>query len=257
MPGRLAGKVAVITGGGKGIGRGVGLRFAAEGAALALGQRDAATLSATVAELEEGGGRAIGLVTDVREQVSVERLVAAAATQLGDIDILVTSAGIGSRPGGEFLDMGIDYWRDYIETNLTGTFLACQTVARHMVARGSHGRIITLGSINAWLTQPRASAYSASKGGVWTLTRAMAWELAPHDIAVNMIAPGPIRVDRTEPMQDTPEFAEMLERFVAVGRTGVPEDCASAAVYLASDDCTFVTGAVLPVDGGLLAGMPR
>jgi hypothetical protein len=148
--GRLAGKVAVITGGGKGIGRGVALRFAAEGA--------------TVAELEEGGGRAIGLVTDVREQAAVERLVATAATDLGDIDILVTSAGIGSRQGGKFLEMTMSFWRDYIETNLTGTFVACQAVARHMVARGTHGRIITLGSINAWLTQPLPSAYSAQQG---------------------------------------------------------------------------------------------
>jgi len=220
--GRLAGKVAVITGGGKGIGRGVGLRYSLEGAKVALAQRDELTLRASVDEIQRQGGNAIGVPADIRRPEAVQRMVDATAAAFGDIHILVHAAGIGGRPGGEFLEQTPEYWQSYLDTNLTGTFLVCQAVARHMVARATRGRIITIGSINAWVTQARASAYSASKGGVWTLTRAMAWELAPHGIAVNMLAPGPIKVERTAPMHTTERFKLMLERFVAAVRAGLP-----------------------------------
>ncbi len=253
--GRLEGKVAIVTGGGKGIGKGIAIRFAAEGASVAIAQRDESTLEETAARIADAGGKALAIPTDITDPSSVADLINATVRELGPVDILVNNAAIAGSHGN-FLETTLEVWESYMKTNLTGTFLMTQAVARGMVDAGTKGRIINIGSIQSFVAQPGFTAYGTSKGGVLMFTRLLAKDLASHRITVNLIAPGPIKVERNVEMHESERFRGIVDQFVLAGRSGLPEDCAAAAVYLASDESEFVTGTSITVDGGVTASLP-
>ncbi|MBC7235223.1 MAG: glucose 1-dehydrogenase [Chloroflexi bacterium] len=246
---KLRGKVAVVTGGGRGIGRAISKRFAAEGAAVVIAQRDIATGQATVGEIEATGGSACFQPTDVGRPEDVERLMAQTVEHLGRIDILVNNAAILGE-NGHLLDIPLETWEAVIRVNLTGVFLCSQAAARVM-ARQRSGCIIHLSSTNGTIPQPRCAAYAAAKGGVELLTRSMAVDLAPYGIRVNAIAPGPIQ---SRAPDDEPPHATGL---TLLGRAGLPAEVANVAAFLASDEASFITGECIAVDGGTLTNAYR
>jgi NAD(P)-dependent dehydrogenase (short-subunit alcohol dehydrogenase family) len=253
MPGtKLTNKVAIITGGGQGIGRGIAVRFASEGAKIVIAQRRQLRAETTVREIGAVGGEALAVQTDVRRLADVRTLIKKTMEHFGRLDILVNNAG---RAGGNgrFLELGLNTWREVIGVNLTGVFLCSQAAARAMSAQGIHGRIINIGSLNSFVAQKDAAAYAASKGGVLLLTKAMAVDLAEYGILVNCLVPGSIRVKRNMSFLDRAPIKMALGKAIPLGHPGNVADVAGAAVFLASDDSAFVTGTSLVVDGGYLA----
>ena len=250
--GRLEGKAALITGGGTGIGRAIALRFAAEGARVVIAQRNAEALDATVADIEAAGGWAHAKQTDITKPDQVHALVDEAITAAGRLDILANNAG-RTGAAGPFLDIELDVWHEYIQTNLTGPFMVAQLVARHMVAEGIKGRIVNTGSVDSFASEMNAAPYAASKGGLWLLTRSMAIELGAHGIAVNLLAPGPILVDKNAARYRDPAVVAKRTQAIPLHPFGRTEEVAAAALFLASDECQFMTGSALTIDGGTLA----
>ena len=246
MEGGLVGKAAIVTGGANGIGREIAPRLAAAGAAVLVADRDGAGAEAVAGEIAATGGRVVGREVDVRDPAGCEALVAAAHEAFGRLDVLVTSAGIAhSRP---FLRTSLELWQETLAVNLTGTFLCCQAAAPAMAVVGG-GRIITIASVSGQRGGTGRAAYGASKGGVITLTRVMAVELARHNITVNAIAPGPVETPMVATLHTAADRAAWLGS-VPAKRYGTPAEVAAAAVFLASDEASFITGHVLDVDGG-------
>jgi NAD(P)-dependent dehydrogenase (short-subunit alcohol dehydrogenase family) len=249
---KLKNKIAIITGGGRGIGRGMAIRFAAEGASVVLAQRDRSSADVTATEIRSNGGEALVVPTDVSQASQVDALTRKTLDRYGRIDILVNNAGIAGG-NGRFLELPFETWEHVIAVNLTGIFLCGQAVARGMVAQGIHGRIINIGSINSFAAEKETAAYAASKGGILLLTKAMAVDLAEYGIAVNCLCIGPVLVERNASLFNSEPLHTVLAKSIPVGRPGDPEEVAAAAVFFASDECTFVTGASLLIDGGYLA----
>lgn len=241
---RLADRRALVTGSGRGIGAAIASSYAAEGAAVLIVDRDAETASATAARLRDHGARAEHFVADVSETDACEEMVAHCITVFGGIDVLVNNAGVAFH--SLFVDTKLEDWERVLRINLTGPLLIGQAAARHMMANGG-GRIINIGSTSGQRGAMGRSAYGAAKAGLMQLTRIMAIELAPFDIAVNAIAPGPIRTDITN---HGPEQTEAYLDRIPMQHYGKAEDVAGAALYLASDECQFVTGNTINVDGG-------
>ena len=242
----LGGRAAIVTGGANGIGREIALRLAAAGAAVLVADRDGAEADAVAGEVEAAGGRAVGRAVDVRDPAGCEALVAVACEVFGRLDTLVTSAGIArAQP---FLRTTLELWQETLAVNLTGTFLCCQAATPAMVAAGG-GRIITIASVSGERGGTGRAAYGASKGGVITLTRVMAVELARHNITVNAIAPGPVETPMVAALHTAEDRTAWLGS-VPARRYGTPAEVAAAAVFLASDEASYVTGHVLNVDGG-------
>jgi NAD(P)-dependent dehydrogenase (short-subunit alcohol dehydrogenase family) len=241
---QLKDRVAVVTGSGRGIGRRIARRFALEGAAVVVAEIDADNGERTCRDLAADGGRAIFAETDVTSQHSIEHMVERATKEFGGIDILVNNASAtGHR--GDFLEVDLATWERIVAATQTSVFLCSQVVARSMAARGD-GSIVSISSVNGLIPQPRNWAYGAAKGAVLTLTRGMATELAAHGIRVNAIAPGSIQSEL--PPNEAPAPVAMA----LLGRNGRPEEIASAALFLASDEASYITGQVLVVDGGAL-----
>lgn len=247
---RLDGQVAVVVGGAGGLGAAIARGLAEAGAAVAIADLNAAQAKATAAELTTGGSRALPVEVDVSARESVERMATEVETRLGPIDVLVNGAGITHR--GAAVDFPEAQWDRIIAVNLTGVFLASQAVGRRMVAR-RRGRIINIASIAGQIGLTGTIAYSASKGGVIMLTRALAVEWAPHNVRVNAIAPSWFSTNLGELIHREPEYAERSMRRVPVGRMGKPDELVGAALYLASEASSMVTGHILAVDGGTLA----
>jgi glucose 1-dehydrogenase len=243
---RLAGKIAVVTGAASGIGRGTAIRFAEEGADLALADLNEAGLEETARQVGALGRRAIVQPTDVGERAQVERLMSRALYELGGLDVLMANAGVGS--GASFLDGTDEQYDRIMDTNMRGVYLCGQAAARIMVERGTPGSIINVASTYSEVTAPNSSVYSASKGGVRMLTKGMAVELGQHGIRVNCIGPGWIRTGMN-PLTDEARVSRILNG-VPLGRVGTPRDVAGAALFLASDDAAYVTGIIVFVDGG-------
>jgi NAD(P)-dependent dehydrogenase (short-subunit alcohol dehydrogenase family) len=237
-----------VTGGAGGLGRMVALRAPEVGAAaVAVADRDLVGASETAARLPRG----LALPVDVADRASVEAMVAEARAALGGIDVVVSAAGIFR--GGDFLEATEDDWRALIEINAGGTFRVGQAAARVMVAQGTGGAIVHFSSFAARRATVQGSLYAASKGAVSSLTYAMAVALAPHGIRVNAVAPSPIATGLIGERFHDPEMRARMLVGNPTGRFGTPEEVASAVLYLASDAATFITGAVLPVDGGMSA----
>ncbi|MDA0709223.1 MAG: 3-oxoacyl-ACP reductase FabG [bacterium] len=244
---KLASKIAIVTGGGQGIGEAIATAFAAEGATVVIADINLASAQSVAFTLS---GHPIEL--DVTQPRSVQEMVAETLDTFGRIDILVNNAGIGqNRP---FLDTPLDEWNRVIAVNLTGPFLCGQAVAREMVAQKS-GKIINIGSISGQLGAQGRSAYGASKAGILQLTRVMAVELAPQGVYVNAISPGPVDTEQSRAMHTLATRQAYLNR-IPLGRYGARHEIAAAAVFLASGDSNFVVGQVLNVDGGFkMAGL--
>ena len=243
----LTGRSALVTGAGSGIGRAIAVELAARGASVACGGRDEAAIADTAQAIAESGERAEPVVLDVRDAAGAEQAVARAKEAFGGLDILVNNAGIARVE--PLHDSDIDAWRDVIDTNLTGAFLCCRA-AVSLLAESGRGAIVNVGSVNGILTMRGLSSYCASKGGLHHLTRELALELADSAIRVNCVAPGFVRTDMFE-SGHTEERKRWIANLHAVGRVGEAEEIASAVAYLCSDLASFVTGAVLAVDGGL------
>lgn len=244
---RLTQKVALVTGAGRGIGSGIALGYAREGADVVLISRNADELAAVADEIAGLGRAALVAPADVRDQAAVQRAVDQAVERFGGIDILVNAAGIPMvAPSTE---LPLEDWQRAIDINLSGTFICCQAVGRVMVARG-RGAIVNIGSLQSFQGFPNRVAYAASKGGVVQLTRALAVEWAPHGVRVNAIAPGLILTDFSRRPNSDAGKHELAKSF-PLGRVGMPADVAGACLYLASDRLSgFVTGATLDVNGG-------
>jgi len=239
---KLQDKVAVVTGGLSGIGAAIAQRFADEGARVI-----AADLSAPDAPLGEGPVAPFPL--DVADEASVRRMAEAVLDKHGRIDVLVNNAGIGRNV--PFLDHPVADFDRIVAVNLRGTFLAGQACAAAMARQGG-GVILNIASISGMRGNPGRAGYGASKGGVVVLTQVMANDLAAHGIRVNAIAPGPIETPMLRGMGATAGGNSFLDH-VPMGRAGMPDDIARAAVFLCSDDASYITGHVLAVDGGFLA----
>jgi NAD(P)-dependent dehydrogenase (short-subunit alcohol dehydrogenase family) len=246
---RLEGKVALVTGGSRGIGRGICIAFAREGAEVVVNyhhnERCANQVVETCRSLRR---RAIAVQADVSDAGQVSSMVERAVAEFGRVDILVNSAGL--QVWVPALEMDLPTWQRTIDVDLTGTFLCAQAVARHMVARGGGGKIINVSSIQADRVVPPHANYAAAKGGITLLTRALAVEWAEYKINVNCIGPGAIGTDMNAEIFAHPEVVERVCRTTPWGRIGTPEDCAHVAVFLASPESEFITGQTIFVDGG-------
>ncbi len=244
---RLEGRVAIVTGGGRGLGRAMALALAAEGAHVTVAGRTRADLDGVVREIEKLGGHGHAAAVDVRDEASVRELVDGAHRRAGRLDVLVNNAGVIVRK--PTLASTVEEWRDVMEINVTGTYLCSVAAARHMVPARS-GKIINLSSVAGVRGRAAMAAYCASKAAVINLTRALAVEWAPHGVYVNAIAPGQFDTEMGAPvLADPASKAQILAR-VPLARIGQPQDIGPLAVFLASADSDMITGEVIFIDGG-------
>jgi 2-deoxy-D-gluconate 3-dehydrogenase len=243
----LTGRVAVVTGGNGGIGRGIALALADAGSAVAVFGRNAEKNQRVLSELKAIGVPSIAVTLDVTDRAGLEPAIKRVENELGGIEILVNNAGNVSLSGGVLQEKPED-WDSVIETQLNAVFLLSKLAAASMVRR-KFGKIVNIASLYSYFGSGLIPSYSAAKGAIVQLTKSMAIELAPHNIQVNAIAPGWIETDMTAPVRTMPLNDEILARTPA-GRWGQPEEVGGTAVYLASRASDFVTGTTIRVDGG-------
>jgi meso-butanediol dehydrogenase / (S,S)-butanediol dehydrogenase / diacetyl reductase len=262
---RLAGKVAVVTGGGSGIGRGIVLAMANEGADIAIPDIQVINADKVAAEVKALGRKALAMKTDVTSAADVKAMTDRVRDTFGKIDIVVNNAGMASTPGLPFTNNTEEDWDKTFAVNTKSVFLICKAVAAHMIERKS-GRIINIASIAGPISAATMPPYSVAKMGVITLTKIVAREMAPHGVTVNAICPGVLYTDFWQKLaahiaETNPAFKGMTPRQVFDKRVGdlvplkreqTPEDIGWAAVFLASDEARNITGITLPVDGGVM-----
>lgn len=248
---RLAGKTAIVTGAGYGIGRGIAVRFGMEGACVAIAfGHDREKARETVRLVERAGASAIAVKCDVRRCDEVQDMVDTTLQAFGRVDILVNNAGVGRMTA--FLDIPEEEWDVMLDTDLKGSFLCSQRAARAMVAGGKGGRIIHISSTQCEHPLAGMAHYASAKTGLIGLTRVMALELGPYHICVNTIAPGTTESELTRAYLSDPATRARALASIPIGRIGTPEDVAGLAVFLASSESDYVSGSTIYVDGGLL-----
>ena len=245
---RFADKVAMVTGGGRGIGKAIAVRLAQEGAKVVVVDKNEDTLTNTVEGIKESGDQAVAIVADVTRGEEVRRMVKTAIEQFGKIDILVNNVGLFiTEP---FLDTGEETWDMILAINLKSTLVCCQAVLEDMTKRGG-GTIVNLSSNAGKMGVGYQASYSAAKAGVMGLTKSLAREMARHNINVNCVCPGLVDTElTTEAIGGIPEMREKLVKAIPFRRMAQPEEVAAAVCFLASDDAGFITGQTLSVDGG-------
>ncbi|MCY4592089.1 MAG: SDR family NAD(P)-dependent oxidoreductase [Alphaproteobacteria bacterium] len=249
---RFENRGVIVTGGAGGIGRETAIQFAREGAAVTVADREGEQAREVADFINGEGGRACGVVLDVTDAPATEAVVAEAAREMGSLDVIFCNAGI--REISPPQDLAIEEWRSVIEVNVTGVFISAQAFARHRIAAGRPGAIVITASTLGVVASTSRCAYATSKHAVVGMTKALALDLAPHDIRVNAVGPGVIRTPLTERYFQDPEMAETVRSLHAMNRWGVPAEIASAVLFLASDEASFCTGTHLVVDGGWTAG---
>lgn len=251
MGAELTGQVAIVTGGTSGLGHAIALALAEAGSVAAVVGRSQDTSERAAVRIAAATGRqALGLACDVSDEHAVHRVVDEVADRFGRLDILVTSAGVQAR--GELGDLDAATLRRCLEVNVVGTFVACQAAVPHMRAAG-YGRIVTLASALGLVGAAGRAGYAASKGAVVQLTRSLAVELAGTGICVNALAPGPFRTPLNENVDDDPRVRDFLDHQVPAGRWAETGELTAAALLLAGPAASYITGAILPVDGGWTA----
>ncbi len=244
---RLSGKKALITGGSRGIGRGIALGFAREGADVVINYRkNEAAAQETVTEIEQLGRKAIAIQADVADWDAVRSMAEQAIESMGHLDIAVANSGVAARPQAIW-DLDVDHWRRVIDVDMNGAFYTCKAVVKHMVDR-KQGSLLLISSVGADICAPYGAPYYVAKAGVNALTRCLAKECAPAGVRVNCIAPGLVKTDMGDRLLDF--VGESMIQGIPLQRAGVPEDIASAATFLASEDASYITGKILRVDGG-------
>ncbi len=243
----LTGKTALVTGASSGLGRHFAQVLAAHGARVAVAARRTDRLESLCREIEERGGRAMPVHLDVGEAESVEQAVAATETELGAISILVNNAGVA--PSSPALETPVEQWDQVLDTNLRGAWLVAQATAQHMARLGHGGSIVNIASILGLAGASQVAAYCAAKAGLINLTRALAGELARHDIRVNALCPGYVVTDLNREFLES-KAGESLKKRIPQRRFGLPQDLDGTLLLLASDASRYMTGAVVAVDGG-------
>lgn len=246
----LTGRVAIMTGAGRGLGRTMALALAAAGSDLALASRTTSELDSLVAEVEALGRRAIAVPTDVTSPEACEAMVATTIDQLGRLDVLVNNAGTNVRKSA--LEITPDEYDFVLQTNLKGYFNGARAAGRHFVDQGS-GKVINVSSILGSVALPNQAAYASSKGAIDQLTKVLAIEWAEANVQVNGLAPTYFETDLTRPLYDDPERKAFIEDRTPMGRWGQPHELAGAVIFLAGDASNFITGQTILVDGGWTA----
>jgi NAD(P)-dependent dehydrogenase (short-subunit alcohol dehydrogenase family) len=246
----LSGKSAVVVGGTSGIGLAMAIGLAEAGADVVASSRRQEQVDAAAAAIEAKGVRALRLTSDVGDRASLEALLAGTIEAFGKVDILINCAGKIKR--APTVDFPEEAWDDIMDTNVTGTLRACQIFGKHMLERG-YGRIINIASLNTFVSLKEVSAYAASKAAVGALTKSLAVEWSAQGVNVNAIAPGVFRTALNAELLDKSERGKELRLRTPMGRFGKTEELVGAAIFLASEAASFVTGEILVVDGGFLA----
>ncbi len=246
----LSGKIAVITGASKGLGKAMALALSRKGAAIALVSRDLEKLESVAHEIRSTGGQAAVFKADVRDEKQIQDVEREVANQLGKVQILINNAGINIRKN--LIDFTLEEWQSVVDTSLTSTFLMCRSFVPHMRGTG-YGRILNMTSIMSHVSLPGRTAYSAAKAALLGLIRALALELAPEGITVNGISPGPFGTEMNQPIMQNPEANAQFLASIPVGRWGKVEEIGSLAAFLCSEEAGYITGTDILIDGGWTA----
>jgi NAD(P)-dependent dehydrogenase (short-subunit alcohol dehydrogenase family) len=247
---KLEGRIALVTGASKGLGKAMSIALSEAGAKLALVSRDVEKLEETAAEIKQRGGQAEVFRADVADEKSVIALEQEVAGRLGKVQILINNAGVNVRKS--ITDFTLDEWNFVLGTNLTAVFLMCRSFVPHMKGTG-YGRILNMTSIMSHISLPGRAAYSSSKAGLLGMTKAIALELAPEGITVNGISPGPFATEMNAVLMQNPEINQQFLSKIPVGQWGKVEDIGKLAVYLCGDEASFITGTDILIDGGWCA----